>query len=117
MRKTDQEDNDFSDKHIKEVATQVAATNDSLVEFMKGYTRDVHMTGKVLSALARSMEKHPTLRLGQLIYNALETQTNKETNGTYDPVHFRTNFHSILFNTYDERLIEALDQFDGESVG
>jgi len=84
-------------------------------EFMKGYTRDVHGTGKLLSALAKSMEKHPNLRLGQLLYNALETYYARlaDENGVkHNGMKFRTHFHNYLFNIYDEELIEAIEKYE-----
>ena len=83
--------------------------------FMKGYHRDVHGTAKILSALAKSMEKHPTLRLGQLLYSVLATKYDKQTGKKDDVATFMRNFHLLLFNVYDEDLVDAINAFDGDT--
>lgn len=80
--------------------------------FMKGYERSVKVRQRLTAAIDVALIAHPEQRLGQIIYNALEVRTNKETDGMYDPMLFRTNFHNKLFYIYDEELIEALMHYD-----
>jgi len=75
--------------------------------FMKGYHREVHMTGQVLSSLVRAMDAYPSLRLGQLLYCAIRLLLHPTDNrGLTDEMLGRA-----LFSIYDEALIEALDKF------
>lgn len=85
-----------SDKEIDEV---VAKLTKDAPEFMAGYKREPLMLGKILTALIKAADRHPTLRLGQLIVALVSKQTDN-----YDI----TNF---LFNVYDEDLIKLLSEF------
>lgn len=58
--------------------------------FMKGYTRTPEMTEKLIAALSFALRANPTLRMGQLITNAVNGQY-------YD-----------IFNKYDENWIKLL---------
>jgi hypothetical protein len=87
------------------------AEDKAFQEFMKGYTRDVHMMAKVLSALAKAMDKYPHLRLGQLLYVVIQNLDSK--NGKIgDELSYMRNFHLRLFNIYDEEVIRAIEAFD-----
>lgn len=74
------------------------------MEFMKGYTRNVHTMSNLLSALVKAMDKHPHLRAGQLLFvilaRALGTKTPEDS-----------DVGSLLFNIYDEDLIKALEEY------
>lgn len=74
-------------------------TGKEIDEFMKGYERNPYQLGKLVSAIVRALDKHKTLRLGQLLVAVASRQT-----GDYDI----TNF---LFNVYDETLIKLLEEF------
>jgi hypothetical protein len=76
-------------------------------EFMKGYHREVHMTGQVLSSLVRAMDAYPSLRLGQLLYCAITR--DYQLDGVKDVTDEMLG--CALFTIYDEALIEALDKF------
>jgi hypothetical protein len=91
---------DPTDEEIHETAVEI--TRDLLRmrgEPFKGYVRPPENTARVMAALTKALEKHPTLRVGQLIYAALVRahETAPE------------NFHSLIFNVYDEKLAEALE--------
>lgn len=83
-----------------------------MANYMSGYKRDVHRTAKLLSTLAKSMEKHPQLRLGQLLYVVIQNLDSKNGKTGNDPLYYMRNFHLRLFNIWDEEVIKALEQFD-----
>lgn len=90
------------------------AENEAFIRFMEGYKRPPKTVGLFFSALAKAMDKYPNMRVGQLIFNALETHYSRlaEANGKeYNGMAFRTSFHSYLFNAWDEDLIKALEEF------
>jgi len=76
--------------------------------FMKGYRREIIMTGKVLSALVRAMDAYPSLRLGQLLYVAIN-QMGMADQITPEAADIRVA--RMLFNIFDEDMILALDKF------
>jgi hypothetical protein len=76
------------------------AERDRIIDAIgRGYTRPIQTTGALFSALAKCMDKHPSLRLGQLIVVALSKKGHSE---------------SALFNLYDEDMVEALEAFANE---
>jgi hypothetical protein len=76
-----------------------------LEAFLKGYKRDVHMTANVLSALAKSMDAHPQLRLGQLLVAVIKKAYPNDE-----------GFEGRLFYIYDEDFVNAINAFDGELI-
>lgn len=66
-------------------------------EFMKGYRREITVTGKLLSALVKCMERHPTLRVGQLLVAVMVKKYG--------------NVEDALFVIQDEEIIKLLDEF------
>lgn len=88
----------------------VRATKES-PELMKGYTRPIDVTGRFVSALAKAMAAYPSLRVGQLLYNAITYSELPQPTSAKEAIRRLEGFHSVLFNIYDERLIEALEKF------
>lgn len=87
-------------------------------DFTKGYTRDVHGTAKVLSALAKAMDEHPNLRLGQLLFEVIALHDFKTLDAGSDHTlakekkeHYNEHFHGRLFYIYDEEITKALEEF------
>jgi hypothetical protein len=97
------------DSLTKEVT--VKAKSNLPADFMKGYTRDIVVTGKFVSALAKAMAAYPSMRVGQLLYNAITYSELPQPTSAQEALKRLESFHSVLFNIYDERLIEALEKF------
>jgi hypothetical protein len=68
-------------------------------KFMAGYSREPIVMAKLASALVRAMNRHPQLRLGQLLVAALSKRTGAN------------DITNALFNIHDEELIELLSDF------
>jgi hypothetical protein len=90
-----------------EKATAILSTPFEIRDFMKGYYREVYVTGQVLSSLVKCMTAYPSLRLGQLLYCAITR--NYQLDGVKDVTDEMLG--CALFTIYDESLIEALDKF------
>lgn len=71
-----------------------------MTDFMKGYTRDPEMTEKIISAVRDALYAYPTMRLGQIIDNAIGPTVG------YSP---------DLFRIYDETLVMKVQEFVGAS--
>ncbi len=71
----------------------------ALVAFMKGYERDSAMMAKLTSTVVKALDKHPNLRLGQLLVGVLSKYTGKD------------NITDFLFYVHDEDLLKLLDEF------
>jgi hypothetical protein len=101
-----------SEDEIHEVAVTVA--KEILTMFndpdFKGYKRSDETTAKFFSALVKAMTKYPNLRVGQLIYAAMQNAQPPAPTAEAE-MDFMTNFHARLFNIYDETLTEALEKF------
>lgn len=83
--------------HPAETQEEAIAEEKDFNEFMAGYTRLLTTTVKLVSSLVMCMDRHPSLRLGQLIVGAMSKAGWEE--------------EGALFSIYDEQLIAALDEF------
>jgi hypothetical protein len=68
-------------------------------KFMAGYSREPVIMAKLASTLVRAMDRHPTLRLGQLIVAAMSKRIGEN------------NITHALFTIHDEELIQLLSDF------
>lgn len=73
---------------------------------MQGYTRQPETAERLLASVRAAIYAFPQQRLGQIIDNALTTNTVRDT-GQFDRVGQRPD----LFNVYDEVLTVALDKY------
>jgi hypothetical protein len=76
--------------------------------FLEGYRRKSEEVAKILSALVKAMDRHPQLRLGQLLYVVLNQSFTAE-HEDHDEID-RAIGHKLFF-TYDEDLEKALNNF------
>ena len=105
-------ESDLSDQEIHETAVKVARKVVAMREpAMQGYTRDLTTLANFLSILTRVLSKYPPLRVGQLLYVAL-IEARQSTALTHDEQDAAIGH--LLFNIFDEELIEALEAFDAD---
>ena len=90
----------------------IAEEDRTFHEFMKGYHREVIMTGRVLSSLVRAMDAYPSLRLGQLLYAVINETLS--IGPDLHPSEWEQRIGNRLFAIYDKDLIRALDKFTEE---